>query len=315
MVHHLSSALANAGALEHFPPMFRRPFPFAAAGALLTLLVPPAAAQQRVGPDLFRLARQIECQELPTQGLRQLILSRITERTTLVWPKAPLVLGRADASRLLDAQPLLDISEFGCQLLLARSAADTSLGVAGMLLTLRRRFPDTTQRFGRAMAAWRRVEGAWRLELFAPLNIFDLREIVVPDSLAPPKAARLLTPGSATLLAADSSLARAVSAGGLADGLAQVLLPDAVAFPSSGELHIGPVAITDPMTTVPTDWTWTPLVASVSDDASIGWTAGNVDAIRHREGRSPATIYAKYVAFWRRVDGTWRMFMLGTSPR
>jgi ketosteroid isomerase-like protein len=312
----LSNALAKAGAFVHYLRMKRIFFAIVSTGLSLAACSEsfPAAAEKR-GPDLFRLARQIECQTLPVEGLRPLLANHVSDQATLAWPAAPLVHGQADARRLIVAQPLLDVTEFGCQTLVALSSADTSLGVTGMLLTLRRQFPDTTMRYGRAMAVWRRTAGKWELELFAPLNIFDIREVSVPDSLTAVSQPRALTPSARSLLESDQALSPVASKEGLAAALTRVLLPEAVAFPSTGELHIGPDAITNPMASVPTDWTWTPLLAGVSNDTTVGWTAGNVDATRKPDGRQASTAAVKYVAFWKRVDGVWRMTMLGTSPR
>ena len=94
-----------------------------------------------------------------------------------------------------------------------------------------------------------------------------------------------------------------------------VLAAEAVAFPSSGELHIGVEAITAPLMRIPTDWRWSSVAAGASNDGTLGWTTGNVDAVRHAAGRDAVTIQSKYVAFWKKVDGSWKMIMLGTMPR
>jgi len=294
---------------------FALPVTFAMVATLVGCGAPTPAPPERRDLDLFRISRTLACKELPSQGIRPWLHAQIGAATTFQWPMAPMVSGERAARSLLDAQPMLDITDWNCQPLVMASAPDSSLGVAGMLLTLRRPVPTPTERYGRAMGVWRRGPDRWTLEMFAPLNIFDVREVAIPADLPAPAPVQPRTAAAQDLYRTDSLFGMDVTGRGLPASLRSVLAAEAVAFPSSGELHIGVEAITAPLMRIPTDWRWSSVAAGASNDGTLGWTTGTVDAVRHAAGRDAVTIQSKYVAFWKKVDGSWKMIMLGTMPR
>jgi hypothetical protein len=280
---------------------------------MLLLTVRGLGAQGQ--PDLFRFARQRECTVLPANGLRGLIEAAATPQTVLPWPVLAPAQGLAAITNVLDAQPHLDLTEFRCQPFRVAQAADGSYGVVVYLVQARRTVPDTLHQLGRMLAAWRRGEGRWTLDMIAPIHLVDVNRLGVPDALptvTPTRPNHLAAQG---LWEADSMLARVAADSGLDVALASRLVPEAVALPTNGELQIGPTEITAPLRAILRQALWRPLHAGASDDGSVGWTVGSMEVTRAPPGRPASTLRATYAALWVRRDGAWRIFALGFTPR
>lgn len=231
--------------------MLRRLLPFVALAA-----VPLLRLEAQTAADLFRLARARECAELPTAGLRSWFEQGMTPTTALAWPVLQPVRGPQDIATVLDAQPALDVTEFRCQPLRVALADDASVGVVAYAVEVRRTVPDSFFQLGRMLAAWRHRPGRWELEMLVPLHLVNLNRLGVPDAIVAPSAAPPTDGPALALWEADQALGRVAADSGLPVALAERLLPEAVAFPTTGELQIGPQEILAPLRAIPTTWEW-----------------------------------------------------------
>lgn len=113
----------------------------------------------------------------------------------------------------------------------------------------------------------------------------------------------------------EADLAHAAAAG-TPDGFLAHLTDDAVfLFPNAayvqGKAAIGALLAAPPAPFVPgIGLDWSPVFADVSVDARVGYSFGNV--VITRPGLTP--LLGQYIAFWRKVQGAWRVEAWNLSP-
>jgi ketosteroid isomerase-like protein len=174
--------------------------------------------------------------------------------------------------------------------------------------------------FGKYLAAWRRVEDAWRLAVFV--------RIAAPKAPSPLPAqadAGILAgehgvaqPGDPEALrqqviATDTAFAARSVAEGYTVAFTSYCAPDAV-IAGGADLHWNAAGVAEALA----GWTpgdtldWAPLLGRAAASGDLGYTVGA--AVHRVEGKPPT--YSKYLTIWiRRPDGSWRFVLDGGNAR
>jgi hypothetical protein len=238
----------------------------------------------------------------------------LAERAVVVYGGAPVVEGRALASRLLAAQPVLDSLSITWELTEAWSSHDGAFGVVYGRTTVRSRAGAPAPTNGVIISAWQRA-GEWRLvglmmtAIAAPGETRLAREIG-PLTHPPVEASGPL----ADLAAADTEFARLAQRASAAEAFKTFAAPDAVIVGGPQVLR-GPDAIGASFARGPkAAWSWHPVAVRGSAAGDLGFTVGEAIITPADSTRPPA--YSKYLTVWSRLpNGSVRYLTDGGNPR
>jgi hypothetical protein len=244
-------------------------------------------------------------------GLARALDAAIATDGVLLWPGAPVVLGRSQVHRLLAAQRLLDSLRITWQPLGIEVAADGALGITwGVAAVVR---DGAAARLGRYIAAWRLDDGQWKLAAFVGLGIFPATATVLPPDLGPMRQPAIAESGPAVaFIRADLAFASLAGDSGAAFAFERFAAPDGFTL-GSGLITRGPAAIRQSLEGgPPSQWSWHPVAAGASSNGDLGFTAGESEI---RTDGAP-TSYGKYLTIWRRAfGGAVRFFTDGGNAR
>lgn len=134
-----------------------------------------------------------------------------------------------------------------------------------------------------------------------------------PDPLAPrpaisPITTPQLSPGQLELIKLESQFAEAVSKGG-GKAFASWFADDAVTLnngkpPVMGHAAIAAAANWDPKLY---QLTWYAEGAQMGPSGDTGFTWGHYDGTSHDAHGQPVTVSGRYITFWKKVNGQWKV--------
>jgi ketosteroid isomerase-like protein len=278
----------------------------------LLLAAPPAVARaQEALDDLLAADRGLSALGI-VEGVRRIGAPKIV----LVYPGAPVIVGRESAHQLLDAQAALHtvglrwVPLFG--LISLDGKFGITYGVTGIIDA--EATAAATQRFGKYLSAWVRDADGWRMVAHAQIGLLPPSYFVTPPGFRVPVVPPLPRSGPAAEIArADSLFSAAAGRDGAPAAFASFAAPDGILFPSTGELVRGPDAIRKLMSGGPRSaWSWRPVVAMASAAGDLGFTVGEA-SITPPNG---PPVFTKYLSLWRRdSDGRIRYLADGGNVR
>ena len=277
---------------------------------LVAALAPAARAQQALD-DLLATDRA-----LSSVGIVEAVRRGGAPKMVLVYPGAPIVVGRDPAHQLLDAQAALRTIGLRWVPLYGLVSSDgkfgVTYGVTGIIDA--EQTAAATQRFGKYMSAWQRDADGWRMVAHAQIGLLPPSYFVTPPGFRAPPISPLARSGPAAEMArADSLFSAQAARDGAPAAFAFWAAADGILFPATGELVHGPDAIRRLMAEGPQSaWTWHPVLAMASSGGDLGFTVGEA-SITPPNG-SP--VYTKYLSLWRRdADGRIRFLADGGNVR
>jgi ketosteroid isomerase-like protein len=278
--------------------------------SLLALAASAARAQEALD-DLLAADRA-----LSSLGLVEAVRRAGAPKIALIYPGAPVVVGREAAFQLLDNQAALRTIGLRWVPLYGAVSADgkfgVTYGVTGIIDA--EQTAAATQRFGKYISAWQRDAGGWRMVAHAQIGLLPPSYFVTPPGFRVPALSPIARTGPAADMArADSAFSAMAARDGAPAAFAFYAAPDGILFPSSGELVRGADGIRRLMAAGPQSaWAWRPVVAVASAGGDIGFTVGEA-SITPASG--PA-VYTKYLSLWRRdPDGRIRYIVDGGNVR
>jgi ketosteroid isomerase-like protein len=265
------------------------------------------------------------------KGLAPALDGALLDDAVLLWPGAPIVVGKAQIARFLAAQPSsLSSARFMWQPMHIEVAPGGTLALVWGVMVVNRPAADgamALHRIGRYLAVWRRASGtAWRLAVLAPAGVVPAAETAWNDSLGPRALPEMLrSPASVAVRAdgrefavADSSFAADSRHNRTAAAFGKWAAPDAVTFAGDGELNIGAARIRAAIAAGgDAEWVWAPVLArNTPDRNAIGYTIGQATITSTSAGGKVEVSKSKYLTFWRRgPDGSIRFIADGGSAR
>ena len=225
-------------------------------------------------------------------GWSGMLASRLDSAGVLLWPGAPVIVGREDVRRWSATIPGRDSIRLTWQPLDLAMARDSSLGILWGIVALTSRVAPRAAEFGRYIAVWRRGRSHWVLEAMLLAGVKPPARTVPPGLPAslPPVSAR---GAGARFVAADLAFARLAADSGAAVAFRHWAAPEAMVFGDGGLLTRGPEAIGRGVAG-PARWRWYPVASGGSGSGDLGWTVGQA-IISPPEGEP---IYSKYLPVW-----------------
>ena len=225
-------------------------------------------------------------------GWYSMLAGRLDSAGVLLWPGAPVIVGREDVARWSAMLPGRDSIRLTWQPLDLALARDSSLGIVWGVVGLTSRVAFLPAEFGRYMAVWRRDQNRWVLQaiLFSGVK--------PPARTSPPGLPAIRPPFTpsgveARFVAADLAFSRLAGDSGAAVAFRRWAAPEAIVFGEHGLLTRGPGAIGRGVAGA-ARWRWHPVAAGASRAGDLGWTVGEA-VISPPEGDP---IYSKYLTVW-----------------
>ena len=285
---------------------------------LVTLLVIPGSlgAQGGARATLFGADRELSAAVF-ANGPVATLPNALGADGVLVWPGSAVLQGSTAATAFFAHQPLLSATRMSWQPFRIEIAPDSSLAVLIGVATIDRPATDPVpmmHRIGRYLAVWKRVDGAWHLAAFAPVNMIAAGETIWTAAIGPVELPILNSTGpTGAFIAADSAFSVDAGATNLSAAFTKWAAPDAMTFAVSGELNVGPTRIGAALATNTAHRVWTVVAAGASSDGALGWTVGQSTITPAAGGPVSKT---KYITLWRRQpDGSIRFIADGGSAR
>ncbi|MES2305490.1 MAG: hypothetical protein V4558_08280 [Gemmatimonadota bacterium] len=281
----------------------------------LLLLAAPLAAQSPSAHERLLEADHATSDAVYTTGAAAALPAALTDDAVLVWPGAAVLKGAPAVTRFLGLQKAVVGAKISWQTQHLEVSRDSSLGLAWGVAIIDRAagagLPGS-HRIARFLAAWKPVNGAWRISALAFSGLLNGAETVWGDSLGVKEWPLLPSTGAAAkFIAADSSFAALAGKEGAGKAFGYWATPDAVTFSASGELTMGPRSIAAGFDGDANHWSWGAVAAGASTDGTLGWTVGQaVIAGKDRSSKS------KYLTLWRRdANGSVRFISDGGNGR
>jgi hypothetical protein len=261
-------------------------------------LLPSPLRLMAQGPGAQLLASDRATSALSSDsGLVAALSHALDSDGVLLWPGAPVVVGLAEAKRLLLAMPASDSLRLTWQPLGTELSRDSAFGVTwGVAVTTPRLTPGTPH-LGRYTAAWRRAGGRWTISalLFTGVNPVATK---LPGGLPLTRAPAPPTGRAGHFVAADLAFARLAGDSGAEVAFRTWASGNAIVSGGSGLLARGPDDIARGVAG-PAAWRWHPVAAEASAAGDLGWTVGEA-VIAPEKGD---TNYSKYLTVWARLPG------------
>jgi hypothetical protein len=234
----------------------------------------------------------------------------LSPNTVVVFPGAPVVIGREKARSLLQAQAPLD------SIAVTWSPADGWVSKDGNLAVsvgTSRIDPrgNGESRQGTYIAVWTRQGGTWQIDGLVMTGVARPGSTVIPNGLGPAE----LEPAPATgpardFIQADLDFSALAGSKGAEEAFRTYAAPNAIVM-GGGEPRRGPEAIGAGVAG-PAFWKWAPVVGRASSSGDLGFTVGQA-VIKPKEGEPNLS---KYLTVWfRQPDGSVRFLTDGGNPR
>jgi hypothetical protein len=277
-------------------------------GAAMLALPLRLTAQAR---DAALLAADRAMSELSSNsGLAPALAESLEPGGVLLWPGASVVVGPAQAERLLGMIPAEDSIRLTWQPLGIILARDSLLGVSWGIAVVTSRHTPTPPQLGRYIAAWHHQRDRWTLEAIM-FNGVKPAATALPDGAPLTRSPAPATGAVAPFVNADLAFARLAGDSGAAVAFRHWAAPEAMIFGGHGLLTRGPDAIGRGVDG-PASWRWHPVSAGAATSGDLGWTVGEA-VIAPKEGEP---VYSKYLTVWlRRSNGAVRFLTDGGNAR
>ena len=161
----------------------------------------------------------------------------------LLYEGAPVVRGKENVVRLLDAQSALNGLRVQWAPLVVTTSEDGSIGATWGVTSIPSSSSDhSVMRFARYISAWRRsANGVWRLVAHVDLGLIEGKTIV--PRMAPLAAHDVLSGKGAPFAQADIEFARRAGTSGAPSAFAAFAAPEAMTLAGSGEIVVGGEAV------------------------------------------------------------------------
>jgi hypothetical protein len=224
----------------------------------------------------------------------------------LLWPGAPVVLGRVEVRRLLDARPG-NSPHLTWQPLDVELARDSALGVTWGVLVEDSQHLSAPLRIGRYISVWRRTGNRWTIAALALIGAPG--DTTASGGLPPTRPPVRASTETGPFIQADLAFARLAGDSGAAAAFRAWAAHDVVIFGGRGILIRGPEAVGRAVSG-PERWRWHPVAAGSAQSGDLGWTVG--EAVIAGSGQPS---YSKYLTVWRRQGGATRFLVDGGNTR
>jgi ketosteroid isomerase-like protein len=251
-------------------------------------------------------------------GIKAALAGAMAEDALLLYEGAPIISGKENAIKLLEAQPILNEMRMHWLPLVVTTSHDGSLGATWGVTSLASTSPDSVgvTHFARYISAWRRsANGKWQLAAHVDLGLVDVKT-VIPKIMSRPARDPLSGKGE-SFAKADIDFARRAGVVGAPTAFAEFAAPDAMTLAGDGEVVIGPPAIKARMlesAAASSKWKWHPVFSDGSADGNLGFTVGEA-TITERDLPGQQS-HGKYLTIWRRQsDGSVRFIVDGGNSR
>jgi hypothetical protein len=237
-------------------------------------------------------------------GLVAVFASTLAPSGVILWPGAPVVVGREQATRLIRGIPAGDTTRLTWQPLGTELSSDSTLGITwGIAATSSRQTPSAPL-LGRYTAAWRRDGKRWSLSALLFTNVMPVVG-TVPQGMPVTRTPAPASGPAGHFVAADLAFARLAGDSGAAVAFRTWASADAIVSGGPSLLLRGPDAIASGVAG-PAQWRWHPVAAGASGSGDLGWTAGEA-VIAPETGD---TSFSKYLTVWSRRPGEPVRFLL-----
>jgi ketosteroid isomerase-like protein len=281
----------------------------------------PAASAKTDRESLLKADRALSAAVL-SKGMSAAFGEAVAPDAIFLYNGAPVVAGRANIVALLAAQPTLSRNRIQWFPLVVAVSSDASLGTTWGPITVRPTSPQDTGavRFAKYISTWRRIaSGGWELTSYVEMGLSDEKVVMppgVPLSTLPPADASARK--GAKFFQADGDFARMADQEGAPKAFGAFAAPDGMTLPGTGEIVVGPAAISLRMAESPAakaKWAWHPVYSEGSASGDLGFTVG--EATIAVPGANGVTEYkSKYLTIWRRQpDGSIRYIVDGGNDR
>lgn len=276
----------------------------------LAILAPAARAQQAV--DSLLAADRF----IAAMGLGEAIRRAGAPKLVLLYPGAPIIMGRTEAFELVDAQAALRTVDLRWVPLYGEVSRDGTFGVTYGVTGIidAEATPAATLRFGKYLTAWQRGSDGWKMVAHAQIGLLPPSFFVAPPGFRVPGLPSIARSGPvAEMVRTDSAFSALAGTSGAPNAFATYAAADGVLFPSTGDLARGPDAIRRLMGSGPqANWSWRPVAAMAAPTGDLGFTVGEA---RIAQPGTPA-VFTKYLSLWRRdADGRVRFIADGGNVR
>ena len=247
------------------------------------------------------------------RGLGTAIGAVLAEDAVLLFPGAPVVVGRDQIRTLLAAQRSLDSLEATWTVLEGWTSGDGSVAAVVGPSRIKTRAGGSESRAGSYIAVWRRDGAEWQIEGLMVTGVARPGETVVPPGLGPVERPAAPVAGWAReFIKADRDFSDLAGAKGAPEAFKTFAAPNAVMMGNPPEPRRGPDAIAAGVVGE-SDWKWFPVVGRAPRAGDLGFTAGQA-VIQPRAGGEP--ILSKYLTVWAKLaDGSVRFVTDGGNPR
>jgi hypothetical protein len=275
-------------------------------GTLLVLGALPLAAQGVTG---ILKRDQALSHAVRRNGLRSGLEAAFAAEAVLVYPGAPVIIGRDRAIAFLAKQPVLDSLTIAWTPAKAWISKQEDFAISIGTGTVTREMTAPSRPLG-YIAAWQIEGGTWRL---AALMLNGVGGRSAGPEL--PKVLAGLAPVGAAAGMIEADLAFSALAGkvGASEAFRGFAAPDAVNLGAAGARR-GPDEIAAGLAGgPPSEWNWFPVAARSGAAGDLGFTVGQA-VITPREGGEPTL--SKYLTAWaRQSDGRYKFISDGGNAR
>jgi ketosteroid isomerase-like protein len=283
--------------------------------ALILCSAAPTAVLQRQSPSpraSLLLAERDLASNIYRSGYLSGIGAALDDGVAFLYEGAPLVVGRENVLRLLEAQPSLSGMRIVTQPITGVVSTDGSFGVTyGTSIVTGQAHPrDSLPRPASYITVWRRsAGGAWKVIARVDAGLVDPGSVVLPDAIRalPPVRGALMNRPVLDFAQADAAFSRAAERNGAPAAFEQYAAPDGATFGASGAINLGPPAIRASMQggrAASAAWSWVPVHGASSGGGDLAYTIGEA-TIRPPNATAADVYHGKYLTVWRRqADGS-----------
>ena len=247
------------------------------------------------------------------RGLGTAIGNALSAEAVVVFPGAPVVVGRDQIVALFAAQRPLDSLAATWTVLEGWTSKDGTMAIAVGPSKITQRFGGSEPRTGSFIAAWHREGSEWLLEGLMVSGVARPGETVVPLGMGPLERPAAPVAGWAReFIKADREFSDLAGAKGAPEAFKTFAAPNALMMGSGTEARRGPDAIAAGISGA-ADWRWYPVVGRATRAGDLGFTVGQA-VIQPRSGGEPNL--SKYLTVWTKLaDGSVRFLTDGGNPR
>jgi ketosteroid isomerase-like protein len=268
-------------------------------------------AERELASNIYRL------------GYAKGIASALDDGVAFLYEGAPVIVGRENVRRLLEAQSSLAGMRIVAQPITGIVSADGTFGITygATIVTAQTHPRDSLPRRASYITVWRRpAGGTWKVIARVDADLVDPATVVLPDAIRalPVVRGALMNRPILDFAQADAAFSRAAGRGGAPAAFEQFAAPDGATFGAGGAINLGPPAIRASLQAGPAAnaaWSWVPVYGASSSGGDLAYTMGEA-TIRPPNASAASAYHGKYLTVWRRqADGTVKYLIDGGNSR